>query len=106
MLKLLFILLFPSILFAQKDTLVPYSVNDTLWGYNDTLGNQVINPQFSYASRFVNGYAMVTKGKTANRYNPGIIDTKGEFVIAPQEGEFTILKTIPASFMHRSFVDG
>jgi hypothetical protein len=56
------------------------------WGYIDTAGNWVINPQFEAAWSFVDGLAPVSVG---GRW--GYIDQKGKFIVNPQYdygGEF------------------
>ena len=56
------------------------------WGFIDTKGQYVINPQFDNAGEFSEGLAPVEIG---GKY--GFIDTKGQYVINPQfdnAGEF------------------
>jgi hypothetical protein len=49
------------------------------WGYIDTLGKWVVDPQFDYALNFADGLAPVgVGGKT------GYIDKRGKFVVNPQ----------------------
>ena len=50
------------------------------YGYIDKTGKFVIKPQYSYAQRFSEGFAMVCK-EIDKKYNCGLINTKGETII-------------------------
>jgi len=69
-------------------TLYPYmvyndSTDQSVWGYMDSTGQTVIEPQFHYAKEFINGYAKVfickSKGFFCNGAY-GLINKKGEIV--------------------------
>jgi hypothetical protein len=63
-----------------SEGLAPASPSDTeLWGYVDTTGTFVIEPQFARAYVFSNGRAAVEKNGAF-----GYVDTQGEMVIEPQ----------------------
>lgn len=52
---------------------------NNLWGYINTSGEMVIQPQFTDANDFKNGYAAVRSGSLW-----GFINTKGNYIIEPQ----------------------
>jgi len=63
-----------------SEGLAPASPSDTeLWGYVDTTGTFVIEPQFARAYVFSNGRAAVEKNGAF-----GYVDTQGEMIIEPQ----------------------
>ncbi len=49
---------------------------DTLWGYKDRMDNIIIKPQYQFAKKFVDNYAVVYKNDSA-----GIIDKKNNVII-------------------------
>ena len=70
----------------EEPMLIPFAVNaDTLnelWGYKDTFGTVVIEPQFVNAREFKEGLAVVRTGQGKGPY--GFINAKGDFVIPSQ----------------------
>ena len=69
-----------------------YSKHAGIWGYADSNGMEIISPQYIYAHDFINGLALVAKGKWEkrrewnNRYWSeemlwGMIDKKGNEII-------------------------
>jgi len=63
------------------------------WGYMDINGKTIIEPQFSFAKQFSDGYAVVQvlrKEETSNGYSVytkwGVINKQGEMVIKPKFG--------------------
>lgn len=82
---LLFLLLISSdVLFSQEETLlIPYR-KGTLWGFADTTGKIVIQPEYDEVDFFLNGQAKVSKNEiigsnTKEKY--GFVNTKGEVII-------------------------
>ncbi|WP_449388472.1 WG repeat-containing protein [Chryseobacterium lineare] len=69
----LFLLLLPLILKSQELTVFN---QDTLWGYKDKMDSIVIKPQYQFAKKFMNNYAVVYKNDSA-----GIIDKKNNVII-------------------------
>jgi hypothetical protein len=73
--------------------LLPVKVSGK-WGYANSNGQLVINPQFDYADDFHEGRALVCLGKpctwwdspSPNESRWGYIDTSGKMVITPQYG--------------------
>lgn len=65
------------------------------WGYIDTNGHLVINPQFDYADDFHEGRALICLGKPCTWWDApsdsderwGYIDSSGKMVITPQYGK-------------------
>jgi len=57
---------------------------DGKWGYINTSGEVVIEPQFSSAQPFVNGTAIVENG-----LGVGVINTQGEFIM-PAAYEYSL----------------
>ncbi|RNA62669.1 WG repeat-containing protein [Chryseobacterium nematophagum] len=49
---------------------------DTLWGYKDKMNNIIIKPQYQYAKKFIENYAVVSKNDSV-----GIIDKKNNVII-------------------------
>lgn len=58
---------------AQKDTI------SGLYGYIDSTGNYIIDPQFSFARNFVSPYAAIEKDSLW-----GVIGLKGNYILKPQ----------------------
>lgn len=73
LLILLYFLFLPLNLKSQE--LVSFN-EDTLWGYKDKMNNVVIKPQYQFARKFINNYAVVFKNDSA-----GIIDKQNNIVI-------------------------
>jgi len=73
---LLFVFLFGN-LFAQNQILVPYRKGG-LWGYADTTGKVLIEPQFLRPVAFKNDQAYI---ETINGI--GVINTNGNFLVEP-----------------------
>lgn len=69
----------------QSEGLIRVEINGK-WGYVDTKGKMIIEPQFSTAGGFSDGLAVVGIGDDRNlqSYRAGVIDKKGKFVINPQ----------------------
>lgn len=70
--------------------LLPFRL-DSLWGYRDKQGAVHIQPQFQYASKFMNNVAIVVKGNKSgaiDRKNALIIPFRYEFLQPLDESEF------------------
>ena len=87
-------LLIASNIFAQMDmSLVPYRSGDK-WGYSTENKQIVIQPKYSDASWFSNGYAAV---KVGSKY--GYINKAGKMVIP---AKFTVAKTFRKGYMPKA----
>lgn len=53
---------------AYAQTLEPYKI-DSLWGFKESNGNVKIEPQFQYAKKFVNNFAVVAKNNKLGLIN-------------------------------------
>ena len=63
-----------------SDGLMAVCTEDNKWGYINTKGEIVIEPIYSFANEFNEGYAVVATGYTTE-LKPIIIDKKGQIVI-------------------------
>jgi hypothetical protein len=70
--------------------LAPASVPDpenkdrTVWGFINTQGEMVIQPQFLSAGSFQKGYAPACQDSDYERAKCGVIDKMGKFVVPPK----------------------
>ena len=53
------------------------------WGYINARGETVLEPQWSYATDFRDGYALVQTAEDADAPHAGVIDRAGQYVVDP-----------------------
>lgn len=77
----------------SSPVLLPVKVSGK-WGYINTSGQLVINPQFDYADEFHEGRAMICLGKPCSWWDAensderwGFIDSAGKIIVTPQYGK-------------------
>ena len=63
-----------------SDGLMAVCTEDNKWGYINNKGKVIIEPIYSFANEFNDGYAVVATG-FENELNPIIIDKKGQMII-------------------------
>lgn len=64
----------------DTEGLIPVSIDEE-YGYMNSDGEIVIEPEFDYASQFIDGIAFVAKTKKNGEPKYAIIDTNGDFVV-------------------------
>ncbi|MDP4094012.1 MAG: WG repeat-containing protein [Bacillota bacterium] len=80
--------------YSQSESLIPFSIEkgyDYIYGYKNADGKIIIQPSYSSADSFIDGYAVVavTNGDYINHY--GLIDKTGKYVIKPEYSGITYL---------------
>lgn len=72
--------------------LAPFTKDDVNWGYIDDTGKIIIEPQYSSASMFDNGYAAISN----QNKKFGLIDTQGQVIIP---FEYDYVRVIASKFI-------
>ncbi|MGE5328214.1 MAG: WG repeat-containing protein [Deltaproteobacteria bacterium] len=68
----------------NQDIAVFYDKNKDKYGYTDLKGNILIEPKYTQANPFEEGYAVVNNAQESYDNEFGLIDSNGKFIIEPK----------------------